>query len=218
MRRCADLILASVLLIVSAPVFGVVAALNWLSIGRVFFRQTRIGRGLRPFEIMKFQTMVDGAAQGGTITTRGDPRVTRVGRILRAVKLDELPQLLNVVKGDMGLVGPRPLTPNEVAAIPADLARQIYAVRPGMTGIAALVFIDEERLLGRMPDPRTAYFDVVLPRKVSLEIAYGQRRTWLTDALILAVTPFAGTVPWLRRAAVARLLPGEALATSDSVA
>jgi len=209
---------ASALLIVSAPVFGLVAALNWLATRRVFFRQTRIGMGLQPFEIMKFQTMVDGAAQGGTITARGDRRVTRIGRILRAAKLDELPQLFNVVRGDMGLVGPRPLTPNEVAAIPVARARQMYAIRPGMTGIAALVFIDEERLLGRMPDPEAAYFEVVLPRKVSLEIAYARHRTWLTDLMILVVTPFAGAFPWLRRAAIARLLPGEARAITDPVA
>jgi lipopolysaccharide/colanic/teichoic acid biosynthesis glycosyltransferase len=217
-RRAADVVVASALLVASAPVFAIVAALNWLATRRVFFRQTRIGMGLRPFEIVKFQTMVDGAARGGSITARGDRRVTRIGRLLRAAKLDELPQLVNVVRGEMGLVGPRPLTPNEIAAIPVEQARRIYAIRPGMTGIASLVFIDEERLLGQTADPEAAYFGTVLPRKVALEIAYAARRTWVTDLLILVVTPLAGLFPRLRQAAVARLVPGAALGMSDPVA
>jgi lipopolysaccharide/colanic/teichoic acid biosynthesis glycosyltransferase len=92
----------------------------------------------------------------------------------------------------MGLVGPRPLTPNEVEAIPQELARRVYAMRPGMTGIASLAFIDEEHLLAAAADPQRAYFDVVLPQKVALEIDYAKRRTWLTDLAILAVTPLGG--------------------------
>lgn len=207
MRRLTDLLVASTLLVLMAPVFGLVAGLNWLATRRVFFRQTRIGLALQPFQIIKFQTMVDNAAAGGSITAKGDRRITPVGRVLRATKLDELPQLLNVVSGEMSLVGPRPLTPNEVAVIPPDQARQVYASRPGMTGIAQLVFVHEERILGAASDPEAAYFEIVLPKKVALELAYTRRRTWLTDLAILVVTPIAGLVPRLGRAVFARLLP-----------
>ncbi len=208
MQRLTDLLVAGALLALTAPLFGAIAAMNWLVTRRVFFRQARIGRGLRPFQIMKFQTMVDDAAAGGTVTAQGDRRITPLGHVLRATKIDELPQLINVVRGDMSLVGPRPLTPNEVAAIPPDLARQVYAVRPGMTGIAQLAFVHEEDILRTASDPEAAYFEVVLPKKVALELAYAQRRTWLTDLAIMAATPVAGFFPSLGRKAFLRLVPG----------
>jgi len=207
MRRLIDLVVAGALLLLTAPLFAVIAGLNWLTIRRVFFRQTRIGLGLQPFMIIKFKTMVEGAEAGGTVTAQGDPRVTPLGRVLRAAKLDELPQLINVVKGDMGLVGPRPLTPNEVAAISPDLAGDVYAVRPGMTGVAQLVFVHEEQILSTASDPEAAYFEVVLPKKVALELAYARRRTWLTDLAVVVATPIAGFVPGLGRAVFARLVP-----------
>ncbi len=206
-RRSIDIVVAAALLVLTAPVVAAVAGLNWMTVRRVFFTQTRIGRDLRPFAIVKFQTMVDGAAGAGTVTVQGDQRITGPGRVLRALKLDELPQLINVLRGDMSLVGPRPLTPNEVAAIPPGLARQVYAARPGMTGIAALAFIDEERLLATASDPEATYFRGVLPRKVALELAYTQCRTWWTDLAILALTPLAGFSGTLRRVAVAWLVP-----------
>lgn len=207
MRRLTDVLAACTLLALTAPLFGVIVVLNWLTTRRVFFRQTRIGRALQPFEILKFQTMIDDAAAGGTITIQGDRRITPIGRVLRATKLDELPQLLNVVSGTMSLVGPRPLTPNEVAAIPPDQARQVYAARPGMTGISQLVFVHEEELLGRAADPAAAYFEVVLPQKVALELAYARRRTWLTDLGVLVATPVAGFVPRLGETIFMRLVP-----------
>ncbi len=206
-RRAIDIVVAAVLLILTAPLQVVAAVLNWMSTRRVFFRQTRIGQHLVPFVIVKFQTMVDGAEAGTTVTTRADARVTPLGRVLRALKLDELPQLINVLRGEMSLVGPRPLTPNEVAAVPSALAGRVYASRPGMTGIAALVFIDEEHLLAAARDPEAAYFQTVLPRKIALELAYARRRTWLTDLAILAVTPVAGFSERIRRAMVAWLVP-----------
>ncbi|MDR7418901.1 MAG: sugar transferase [Armatimonadota bacterium] len=207
MRRALDVAVAAVLLGATAPLLGIIAACNWLAIRRVFFTQTRVGRGLVPFSIVKFQTMIDGAQHGGTVTARGDPRVTPLGRLLRATKLDELPQLLNVLRGEMSLVGPRPLTPNEVAAIPAALASRLYAVAPGMTGIASLAFIDEERVLADAADPQAAYFEAVLPRKVALELAYAGRRTWVTDLVIIILTPVVGFSEGLRRAALRWLVP-----------
>ncbi len=207
-RRTIDILVAAALLVLTAPLVAAIAGLNWVTTRRVFFTQTRIGQNLQPFAIVKFQTMVDGAVVGSTVTAPGDRRVTPVGRILRALRLDELPQLLNVLRGEMSLVGPRPLTPNEVAVIPPDVARQVYAVAPGMTGIAVLA-IDEEHVLGAFPNPEDAYFTVVLPQKITLEFAYAQRRTWLSDLAILALTPLAmpSLLPGLRRAAVTRLVP-----------
>ncbi len=206
-RRTIDILTAAGLLVLTAPLLAVVAALNWITSRHVFFSQPRIGRNLQPFTIVKFRTMVDGATRQGSVTVRGDRRITAVGRVLRALKLDELPQLINVLRGEMSLVGPRPLTPNEVAAIPPDLSRRVYAARPGMTGIASLAFIDEERILAASPDPQSAYFGRVLPQKVALELAYTERRTWRTDLAILILTPLAGLSGSLRRAAVARLVP-----------
>ena len=206
-RRTIDILMAASVLVLTAPVVAAVAGLNWVTTRRVFFIQTRIGRDLQPFGIVKFQTMVDGAAETGTVTVHGDRRVTSLGRVLRTLKLDELPQLINVLRGEMSLVGPRPLTPNEVAAIPAGLAHRVYAARPGMTGIAALAFIDEERLLAAASNPEAAYFERILPQKVALELAYTQRRTWWTDLAILLLTPLAGVSGTLRRAAMRWLIP-----------
>jgi lipopolysaccharide/colanic/teichoic acid biosynthesis glycosyltransferase len=192
MRRVVDVGISACLLLLTSPLLAAIAVANFVATRRILFRQTRIGLGLRPFTIIKFQTMVDSASKGSSVTVGGDRRVTPIGQVLRAGKLDELPQLFNVLRGDMSLVGPRPLTPNEVDAIPRDLARQVYAARPGMTGIASLAFIDEERVLAASADPQKAYFEIVLPQKVALEVDYAKRRTWLTDLAILAVTPLGG--------------------------
>ncbi len=217
-RRTIDILVAAGLLALTAPVLAVIAVLNWITTRRVFFSQIRIGRDLRPFAIVKFQTMVDGAAGARTVTVQGDRRITPLGRVLRALKLDELPQLINVFRGEMSLVGPRPLTPNEVEAIPSALARQVYAARPGMTGIAALAFIDEEQVLASASDPEAAYFKHVLPQKVALELAYIQRRTWWTDLAILVLTPLAGFSGTLRRVAVTWLIPSTSPSTQKEQA
>lgn len=198
---------AAALLLLTSPLFLVLALANGLLTRRVFFPQTRLGQDLRPFVLLKFQTMVDGAARGSTVTVKNDPRITPFGRVLRALKLDELPQLINVVRGEMQLVGPRPLTPNEVEAIPRPLAEAVYRVAPGMTGISAIALVDEERILAAARDPQRAYFEDVLPWKIALELAYVQRRTWLTDLVIILATPLAPFVPAVRRRVLTRLVP-----------
>jgi lipopolysaccharide/colanic/teichoic acid biosynthesis glycosyltransferase len=214
MRRLIDVVIASTMLVLTAPLIAVIAVLNWLTLRRVFFRQTRIGRGLRPFVIVKFQTMVTGAEMRGTITTFSDGRITPLGRVLRMLKLDELPQWWHVLRGEMSLVGPRPLTPNEVAAIPVEFARELLASPPGMTGLAA-AFISEERILDETPDPRTAYFETVLPHKVAVELAYARRRTWATDLAIILLTPVSIVLPAIRRPVVARFAPGQPASPFD---
>ena len=177
--------------VVLLPLILLVALANWLVAGSVLFRQVRLGRDLRPFWILKFQTMVDGAHTGPSITIANDRRVTPLGRWLRAMKLDELPQLFNVLRGEMSLVGPRALTPNEVAHLSPDVAALVYSVRPGMTGLGSLVLVDEERVLAAAADPKAYYYDVVLPQKASLEVQYVRGKNLWLDLAILALTPIA---------------------------
>ena len=136
MKRGLDIITALVGLIVLMPLFVVVAILIRAdSPGPVFFRQERIGKGFRPFWIYKFRTMVkDAPRKGGALTASGDPRVTRIGKILRQTKIDELPQLINILRGDMSLVGPRPPLPSEVAQY-EEWQKGRLAIKPGMTGL-----------------------------------------------------------------------------------
>ena len=205
-RRIVDLGVAGATLLVTAPLFLLLLAVNLLWTGRPFFTQIRLGRDLQPFVLDKFQTMVAGGP-GSTVTVAGDARITAYGRILRTLKLDELPQLINLLRGEMTLVGPRPLTPNEIAATPAHLAAVVYRRDPGLTGASAVAFVDEERVLAREGDPEQVYFAEVLPRKIALELAYAQRRTWRSDLILVLLTPLAGLFPGLRRRVLVWLVP-----------
>src|SRR5207253_6817635 len=151
------------------PLFVVVAILIRAdSPGPVFFAQERIGKGFRPFWIYKFRTMVKDAAQrGGALTASGDPRITRVGQILRNTKIDELPQLINVLRGDMSLVGPRPEVRRYVELFRHDY-EEILRVRPGITDLASLKYRDESALLAVAADPEQEYITRVLPDKITL--------------------------------------------------
>jgi lipopolysaccharide/colanic/teichoic acid biosynthesis glycosyltransferase len=155
--------------------------------GSGFYRQVRVGRDGRHFEIVKLRTMRTGAEDGTTITTANDPRITRLGAFLRRTKLDELPQLMNVLRGEMSLVGPRPDVPQFVPT-DGEQARVILSVPPGITGPATLVFRDEERLLAGQPDPERYNADVLLPAKARINEHYV--RTWRlrTDLRYLLLT------------------------------
>ncbi len=205
-RRIIDLLIAVTLLMFTSPLLLLLLGINLLITGKAFITQLRVGRDLKPFLILKLQTMVNGAEQGPTVTTAGDARITPLGRFLRILKLDELPQLMNVLQGSMSLIGPRPLTPNEVAMVPRDLARLVYRNAPGVTGISALAFADEERLLAG-GDSERRYFEQILPCKIALELAYAQRQTWLTDLIIFILTPLAPFLPGLPRSVVQYLVP-----------
>jgi lipopolysaccharide/colanic/teichoic acid biosynthesis glycosyltransferase len=204
--RLIDVMVSLGVLIAASPLLLLIAVANRILTGRILFRQTRVGRAMSPFTIMKFQTMRDGAPGGSTVTVADDRRVTPFGRLLRTLKLDELPQLVNVLRGEMSLVGPRALTPNEVARIPAEVAARVYSVRPGMTGLASLVFADEERALAGVPRPEEHYFDVILPQKMAIETVYVQRKSLWMDALILLLTPLAIVLPATIRRFLTRLL------------
>ena len=189
LRRLLDVAVAAALLVLLAPVLGLLAMLVRLtSPGPAFFRQTRIGRHGRPFELVKLRTMrADAPSIGPTITAGADPRITWFGARLRRAKLDELPQLWNIVRGDMSLVGPRPEVPRYVARY-CPAARAALRVRPGLTDPASLALEDEAAVLGRFDDPERAYVEEILPWKLALSLAYLERRTVWTDLGIVART------------------------------
>jgi lipopolysaccharide/colanic/teichoic acid biosynthesis glycosyltransferase len=189
-KRMVDLLLAAVGLLVLFPLL--LAAMAWVRIdspGPVFFRQERVGRHGRVFRIHKLRTMrVDAVVQGPAITRHEDPRVTRAGRWLRRYRIDELPQLIDVLRGDMSLVGPRPEVPRFVALYPPELRARVLKARPGITDPAALEFVDESELLAGSNDPERTYVEAILPRKLMRQAEYVERATWASDLAVLART------------------------------
>ena len=167
--------------------------LAWIRIkrdsdGPVIYRATRIGLRGRPFTMYKFRTMVADADRiGGPSTSEDDPRLTRTGAMLRRYKLDELPQLVNVIKGDMSFVGPRPDVPTEVAKYTAE-ERLLLTVRPGITDWASLRFHNEGQILRGYEDPHAAYLQLIRPEKVRLGLEYVEHGTFKTDLAILLRT------------------------------
>jgi lipopolysaccharide/colanic/teichoic acid biosynthesis glycosyltransferase len=210
MPRGLDVVLSLTAVVALLPVMALITVLNYVFTGTVLYRQERIGRGLRPFIMLKFQTMHNGADRGGTVTVARDDRITPLGRLLRAVKLDEVPQLFNVLRGDMSLVGPRALPANEVAQIPPAVAAQVYAVRPGLTGLASLALTDEERVLANCVDPVGFYYDSILPQKMAWESHYVRLHGFAVDVLILASTPVAILFPEMVRRMLCSVLGGTA--------
>jgi FlaA1/EpsC-like NDP-sugar epimerase/lipopolysaccharide/colanic/teichoic acid biosynthesis glycosyltransferase len=196
MKRALDILLSAAGLVVLAPVFAVVAlALKREGAGPILFRQERVGRGFHPFRILKFRTMVPDAARlGPGITPGHDPRVTRVGAFLRWTKLDELPQLWNVLRGDMSLVGPRPELP-QYARMFEDDYREILKVRPGITDLASLAYRDEAGRLDRETDPERAYVEEILPDKIRLARTYVARASFAYDMRIIGETVLLLTFP-----------------------
>lgn len=189
--RLIDLTAATLGLLLLSPLLLLLALLVKLtSPGPVFYRATRIGRGGQPFRLYKFRTMQAGADKAGpAITAGGDPRVTPLGRLLRRTKLDELPQLINVLRGQMSLVGPRPEDPRYVALYTPD-QRRVLEVRPGITSAASLAYRHEEQLLAGQ-NWETVYRHQVMPAKLALDLAYLARRTVWSDLLLIIRTVLA---------------------------
>ena len=188
LRRVLDVVIAGCGFALLAPLWvGLALAVKLQDGGPVFYRARRVGQGGRVFQLYKFRTMVPAAdRQGPGITAAADPRVTRLGRLLRRSKLDELPQLLNVLRGEMSLVGPRPEDPRYVALYSAE-QRAVLGARPGITSAAALAFRHEESLLTG-PDPEAQYRTTVMPAKIALDLAYLQRRTPVSDLGLICRT------------------------------
>jgi len=189
-KRIFDAVLSFVALVVLLPLFVAVATLVKLSSpGEAFYRQERVGRGGRIFWIAKFRSMRTGADRcGAAITSSGDPRITPIGRVLRRLKLDELPQLWNVLRGDMSLVGPRPEVPQYVELYTA-AQRQVLSIRPGITDPASISYRGEERLLAKQADPERYYREVILPDKLKMNLEYLSHMSFLYDlSLVLRTT------------------------------
>ena len=186
-KRLFDLVSAVVgLSICGLPMLVCALCIRLDSPGPVFFRQERVGRHGKPFRIHKFRTMsVDAEKRGPQLTVGEDARVTRVGRVLRANRLDELPQFFDVLLGNMSVVGPRPDVPRYVERWPADLRERVLSVRPGMTDPASLTFRDEATLLARAADPEREYMDVILPRKLALAADYADHASLWTDLAVI---------------------------------
>jgi lipopolysaccharide/colanic/teichoic acid biosynthesis glycosyltransferase len=196
MKRLIDIAASTVGLVLLSPLLLTTAALvKFSSPGPVLFRQERVGRGFRPFTIYKFRTMVaDAPRLGAAITCGDDPRITPVGRFLRKTKLDELPQLFNVLRGDMSLVGPRPEVPRYVEMFREDFA-DILAVRPGITDLASISYRNEADILGRARDPQAEYVAHILPDKIRLAKEYRRRSSVLFDLRLIVRTIAAIAMP-----------------------
>jgi lipopolysaccharide/colanic/teichoic acid biosynthesis glycosyltransferase len=192
-KRLLDVVLAGLALVVLTPLFLAVALAIVLTDGRpVFYVATRVGQYGREFHLFKFRTMVTARvaepAQGSSVTVHNDPRITPIGRVLRATKIDELPQFFNVVRGDMSLVGPRPEDPEYVALYTPE-QRRVLDLKPGITSVAALEYVDEGELL-KGDDWETVYREQIVPAKLALEAEYAKRRTLLSDIGLLFRTAF----------------------------
>jgi len=186
-KRVFDIIVSGFVLLLAIPIMIPIAAAIWITSGRpVLFCQERVGLGFRRFQIYKFRTM-ELRSQGTAITVGGDKRITVLGRFLRPAKLDELPQLWNVLRGDMSLVGPRPEIPEYVNLF-KDRYRKVLTVRPGITDLASLRFRNEEDILERSAEPFREYSERILPLKLDLAEEYVRTHTLLTDVSILLHT------------------------------
>lgn len=185
LKRGFDVAVAGAALLLLSPLLLALAL--WVKLdspGPALYRQVRLGRLGAPFRIRKFRTMFEGAG-GPPLTVGDDARITRAGRVLRRSRLDELPQLLDVLQGTMSLVGPRPEVPRYMDAAPPALRARVLAVRPGMTDPVALAHLDESALLAAAPDPERSYCDAILPAKLQAAADYADRATLWTDLRVL---------------------------------
>ena len=186
MKRVFDLVVSATGLVMTSPIIAAAAlAVKLESPGPAFYSGPRTGMSGRPFQIHKLRTMRP-SSSGPAVTAGDDPRITGVGRFLRRTKLDELPQLLNVLKGDMSLVGPRHEDPKYVALYTPE-QREVLSVRPGITGPTVLRFIGEEQML-RGGDPESLYVTRVMPSKLAVDLEYVRAATFAGDLKILART------------------------------
>ena len=192
MKRGFDIVTAFTTLVLLIPLMIVVAMFIKLdSEGPVLFKQQRIGKGFRPFWIYKFRTMRKSVGQDGRqVTVGNDSRITRVGRFLRQTKLDELPQLINILRGDMSFVGPRPEVPRYVRLFQREY-REILTVRPGLTDLASLKYRDEAALLAKADNPEEEYTTRVLPDKINLSKDYIRHSSFLFDLGLILRTILA---------------------------
>ena len=220
MQRFLDVLLSGLALLVLSPLLlPVMLVLRLTGEGEVFYMQQRVGRGGEPFGLLKFATMLKDSPNigTGTVTLKDDPRVLPFGRFLRKTKINELPQLLNVLRGDMSIIGPRPQTRRCFDAFPRRSQEAIVKVRPGLSGIGSIVFRDEEELMHASAEPERFYDDVIMPYKGRLEEWYVANQGLAAYLLCIFATAWAVVFP--RSRLVWRLFrglpaPPEALSSS----
>lgn len=190
MKRGIDIALGVLGLLIGAPVMAIAAAVIWRKEGPpVLYRSERVGRGGRIFLLLKLRTMSADAslAKPGSVTVLDDPRVTRTGSTLRGWKIDELPQLVNVLLGDMSIVGPRPEVP-EYVELYTETQREILRYHPGMTSPASITFVNEARLLSMAEDPGKTYLESVMPEEIRIDLEYMRHATVWSDLRVIAKT------------------------------
>lgn len=198
MQRILDILLSGLALLVLLPLLLLVAlVLRFSGEGEVLYVQQRIGRGGKPFGLYKFATMLKNSPSigTGTVTVKDDPRVLPVGRFLRKTKLNELPQLINILKGDMSIVGPRPQTERCFNAFPQQSRAAIVQVRPGLSGIGSIVFRDEEELMNASDKPERVYDELIMPYKGQLEEWYVANQCLRTYVACIIVTAWVVVIP-----------------------
>lgn len=199
LKRIMDIVIALIGLIILSPLFLLIMIILSVTGEReIFYRQKRIGLHNTTFGIYKFATMVKNSLHIGTgaITLRNDPRVTAFGKYLRMTKLNELPQILNVLKGDMSIVGPRPLVESTFNAYPGHVRKEIYKSKPGITGVGSIIFRDEEKLIsssGR--EPSEFYKEEIAPYKGEVELWYNLNKSLLTDIKLIFITAWVILFP-----------------------
>jgi len=199
LKRIFDLLVSSIALIVLSPILIItILACRFTAEKEVFYFQKRIGFKNKYFDIWKFATMIKNSPNMGTkdITLRNDPRVTPVGKYLRKSKINELPQIINVFKGDMSIVGPRPLVDKTFNAYPEDIQKIVYNSKPGITGIGSLIFRDEEKLISDSDmDPHDFYKQEIAPYKGALEKWYQSNKSMTTDLILTFLTAWSIIFP-----------------------
>tara|TARA_B110000003_G_scaffold273490_1_gene311326 strand:- start:43 stop:708 length:666 start_codon:yes stop_codon:yes gene_type:complete len=192
-KRLLDIIVSFIVLIILLPVFiPIIIILRFSAEGEVFFFQERYGIYNSRFQIWKFATMLKNSMNIGTgsITLKNDPRVTKIGSFLRKTKINELPQIINILKGDISLVGPRPLVSKTFLAYNTEIQSKIYNVKPGLTGIGSIVFRDEESIISSIKeeDPHKFYERIIAPYKGKLEMWYQENCSFLLDLQLIFLT------------------------------
>jgi lipopolysaccharide/colanic/teichoic acid biosynthesis glycosyltransferase len=188
-KRIVDLLLATLILVALSPLLVVVAViLRFTNEREVLFRQPRIGQGNKPFLVWKFVTMRKGSEKHGTITVKNDPRVFPFGKFLRKTKINELPQLLNVLRGEMSIVGPRPQTEECFGYFPEEVRCRAFLCKPGLTGIGSVVFRDEEEILARSQGGHEESYRRAMSFKGALELWYLENRSATVDLKIILLT------------------------------
>jgi len=190
MKRLFDFLFSIVVLILFIPL-GIILSLCIIidSRGGVFYKQERVGKDGTLFHLLKFRSMYVNSAVKGTLTVGDDTRITRVGSLIRKVKLDEFPQFWNVIVGQMSVVGPRPEV-KEFVDLYSDSQREILRVKPGITDEASLAYFDENKMLSNSSNPKLTYIEEIMPRKIEINLKYISEKSWYSDGIVILKTIF----------------------------